>query len=104
MRSGMDSARLKLTPSSEAAMARPQRKQVTSQAWLSISRRSYHLRKPSLPIERAGSIMKARSRFRARLSIARAAAAAPYSYSPQLAEQVRRAAGRRVVEEVARTL
>jgi hypothetical protein len=34
-----------------------------SQAWLSISRRSYHLRKPSFPIERAGSVTRARSRF-----------------------------------------
>src|SRR5688500_10451830 len=46
---------LKLAISSKAQTAIRHRKQVTSQAWLSISWRSYQRLKPSLPIERAGS-------------------------------------------------
>jgi hypothetical protein len=53
---GSASGRRKFKPSSDAAMPSAHRKQLTSQAWLSISRRSYQRRKPSLPMERAGSV------------------------------------------------
>src|SRR5258705_2411937 len=44
-----------LTDSMRPAIARPERRRVTSATWQSISWRSYHLRKPSLRMLEVGS-------------------------------------------------